>query len=318
MSLFEASPMNPKPTFSRSSSSSNSSNDCYNYKSEIAMKDANENDVRGTFHFSIENDDDLSNVANGSLSIIENSLNYVINEEINTHREKSASPSMTPFDHPSHARDRMTSKSMMIVSSSPKKNSILNKEKELEENKNNNIFKKINKKKNARNKSKSNADIIGNSPKKNATFAAPNMETPLLQSSELNKVKEIPKYLIINLMIPNNVSNNGIQIILYGKLYNMNNKSCVTLMDKFVNCYDNRHRNNFKCCARIMNLNSTGFNFVTKKLIKNSNGNKFLIPSDVCLFEWNKYMNYFAIDIDLYNLDSAFAKKMLNYILPES
>ena len=252
-------------------------------------------------------------------------------DEDKMNRDKSVSPSMSPPDDPSHVRNRMTSQSMVVISSSPTKKKLLE---EINQNddeifkKKNNKNKQVKDRKGARNKSKSNAPVMNN---KNDVFVINknkkvniniNVSSPLLQHNTLpikmDKSK-IPKYLVINIMIPNTLSKNkgdGVQMVLYGKLGNVSNNASINLMNKFINCYDNRERDNFKCCARIMNLGYTNFNFVTKQLIKKSNGQKFLIPPEICLFNYDG--NYFGVDIDLYNLTSSFAKKMLNYILPES
>ena len=87
---------------------------------------------------------------------------------------------------------------------------------------------------------------------------------------------------------------------------------------RFVDCGDNGHRDNLKCCLRIVNLADSQFNFVTKQIVKKWNGQKFLIPPELCRFEHDAKRGYFGIDIDLFRLESAAATKMMKYVLPEA
>ncbi len=68
--------MNTRPTFTRRNSLSHLSSVCNNYHSEIEIKDEIENYCRRTFHFSIENNENLSNIESGLLSNVDSSLNY--------------------------------------------------------------------------------------------------------------------------------------------------------------------------------------------------------------------------------------------------
>merc|ERR1712228_234118 len=181
----------------------------------------------------------------------------------------------------------------------------------------NEIHKKQKKKKTARNKSKSNALLIGRFKKKKKSKNK-SMNVPLLENNALpNTNVGIPNNLILNLMIPKN-NNGGFQIILYGKLSNVENEASIKLMQEFIACNDMKKRNNLKCCARIVNLSDLNFNFVTKQLIKKQNGKKFIIPTEVCSFCEDKNGKYFGIDLDLFAFSSLFAQKMRNYVLPES
>ena len=108
----------------------------------------------------------------------------------------------------------------------------------------------------------------------------------------------------------------GSQIVCYGHLKNVSGN--LKSWRRFLDCGDVRDRDNLKCCARIVNLADSQFNFVTKQIVKKWNGQKFLIPPELCLFHHDAKRGYFGIDIDLFRLDSAAASKVMKFVVPEA
>eukprot|EP00484_Ammonia_sp_Unknown_P024674 CAMPEP_0197031082 /NCGR_PEP_ID=MMETSP1384-20130603/10185_1 /TAXON_ID=29189 /ORGANISM="Ammonia sp." /LENGTH=407 /DNA_ID=CAMNT_0042460559 /DNA_START=408 /DNA_END=1631 /DNA_ORIENTATION=- len=157
----------------------------------------------------------------------------------------------------------------------------------------------------------------------------------------VNAKYPLPPILIINIMVPDyspdlkNLSKSydgkGYQVIIYARLsqqvqqtlmseaqstsnaHNIAISPSLKLLSRFIvdGGKDTKLRDRFKCMGRVMNLQYTGFNFLTKKLISEYNAKPFLAKESTTIT--HEYGRYLAIDLDAH-LFGYIAKKCWNSI----
>jgi len=150
----------------------------------------------------------------------------------------------------------------------------------------------------------------------------------------MNAKYPLPPILTINIMVPDyspEIANHkhydgkGYQVIIYAKLSSEVQRilmddaqsdsihPAIKLLSRFVQNSetDEATRDRFKCMGRVMNLKYTGFNWCTKKLIKEYNAKPFLAKcSTVPKHEYGRYL---SVDLDAHQFGYV-AKKAWNHI----